>query len=102
VTYRIVGGYLVAAWIGICFATGYIYYKLPTLDATMFVGYLFVYISTLFGGMIFIAREWGVGFGMIFVSIWIGLLIIFGKKILRTIPIFNLVETFDEIIKTKW
>ena len=97
--YRMVEGYWVAAWIGICFAIGYIYQKLPTFDATLFVGFFLGYFTILFGGMIFIARKWGEAPAMIFVIIWVIFMMIFGKKVIRCIPVFNLAETFDEIVK---
>ena len=97
--YHMAEGYLVVAWIGICLAVGYVYHKLFTLDASLFIGFFLVYLTILFGGMIFIARKWGVAPGMIFVIIWVILLMIFGKKIILRIPMFYMAETFDKIVK---
>ncbi|NNK85386.1 MAG: hypothetical protein HKO91_07540 [Desulfobacterales bacterium] len=97
--YQMAEGYWVVGWIGICLAIGYVYHKLPTFDATLFVGFFLVYFTILFGGMIFIARNWGETPAMIFIIIWAILLMVFGKKVMRIIPIFHMVETFEENVK---
>ena len=99
VVYHMAEGYWVVVWIGICLAIGYVYRKLFTFDATLFIGFFLVYITILFGGMIFIARKWGVAPGMMFVIIMIILLVIFGKKVILRIPMFHMAEIFDKIVK---
>jgi hypothetical protein len=98
---QVTEGYWVVGFIGLCVAFAILHRKFHTLEAIKIFGFVIFSVLFILGGGIIIARqrgEFAAGVWMVFCII---MLMISMKWFKIFVPVFDLADKFDEIVKEK-
>lgn len=100
-TYRMAEGYWVVGFIGLWLAIGLLFKRLPTGDALRLIGFVVLFMAIMLGGGIVLARRWGEAVAGVWMFVWIVLLAVFQKRIIRMIPVLRIAQEFEDVLKER-
>jgi hypothetical protein len=98
---QVAEGYWVVGFIGLCLAFALIHSKVHTSDALRIFGFVIVWVLFMLGGGIIVARQWGEFAAGVWTVFSVVLLMLSMKLFKKLVPILNIAEKFDEIVKEK-